>query len=432
MLHRLGRHAAKGSAAKFLASTGPTPYGEDAVTDLRCAHDVSRPEPPRLAWRRLRALCGALALLAAGALLGPAHAASRFAVASNDWNNTATWSSASCAGASGASAPVAGDAVTICTNITVTVTANAAANTVDVIGSSNPGATTNGITINSGFTLAVTGAVTTNSPSANNAPLTIDVGAGTLTAASIAIAGTTSGSSRFCTVTVSTGTITTTGAITISNNTGSIFTSAGTVNVGGDFLATAGGAVTLSAGKVNFNGSGNQTMGPYTYNNVELNKSANSVFVAGGTGTTTTVNGTLNVITGTLNFASSLGTKTFKALVTIDGSWANVTNSALFFEGGLKFNGAGSFSSGTGQYNFRVNSQEIGGSAAMTFSGTVAINDAITVTNSNTNAAGITATGAITGISGTNWTQAANSYLNVSGAFLTTAEIGRASCRERV
>jgi hypothetical protein len=62
-------------------------------------------------------------LLAAG-WAGAASAANRYAVASGNWTSTGVWSSASCAGASGASVPANNDDVVICGGRTVTVDAN--------------------------------------------------------------------------------------------------------------------------------------------------------------------------------------------------------------------------------------------------------------------------------------------------------------------
>ncbi|MBI3375552.1 MAG: hypothetical protein HY017_27865 [Betaproteobacteria bacterium] len=226
-------------------------------------------------------------------------------------------------------------------------------------------------------------------------------------------------------------------------------TGGSTVELNGNFGTTAGTPTWTTADTINFKGGVLQTMGAYSganaYGNVKINNTAGTVRFSTGTtlvagqldvqvgtldirSSSPTINGATNVSSGAaITFTnSSTGNKTFKGLVTIDGTWTNTAvNESPFFEGGLKFNGDGvtnTFSSGTGTYTFQgASNQDISGSGAMTFSGTVAITTAITVSNKNTNAAGITAAGAITGISGTNWTQNTNAYLKVSGALLTTA-----------
>jgi len=57
------------------------------------------------------------------------NAASRYSIATGNWNSTSTWS-ASSGGSGGASIPVAGDAVIIEGGFTVTVTATALCATV--------------------------------------------------------------------------------------------------------------------------------------------------------------------------------------------------------------------------------------------------------------------------------------------------------------
>ena len=193
-------------------------------------------------------------------MYGSVWSATRTASVTGNWSATATWG--------GAAVPVAGDNIIINTGVTVTVDVNTALVTTVVI---NAPSSNNGITISSTNILNC-GAITMNSPSSGTITSTINVGTGTLNAASISIPG--SGTAgRYCTVSVSTGTINVTGAITFSGTATQsrlTFTGAGTLNIGGN-LGT-GGTFTASTGTVNCNGSAAaQTIAGYTYNNLTLN-----------------------------------------------------------------------------------------------------------------------------------------------------------------
>ena len=84
-----------------------------------------------------------------------ASAATRYSVATGNWNANSTWSAAS-GGAPGASFPVAGDIVFIENGNSITVTANAACASITY-----PDQATNPtLTVNATFTLTVSGAVT--------------------------------------------------------------------------------------------------------------------------------------------------------------------------------------------------------------------------------------------------------------------------------
>ncbi|OGO17559.1 MAG: hypothetical protein A2Z15_08415 [Chloroflexi bacterium RBG_16_50_11] len=153
----------------------------------------------------------------------------------------------------------------------------------------NAPAANNGITIAGSNNLTVSGAITMNVPSAGVITSTIAVGTGTLNAGSIAIPG--SGTAgRFCTVSVSTGTINVSGAITFSGTAAQArltFTGAGTLNIGGNL--GSGGTFTASTGTVNGNGSAAQTVAGYTYNTLKSNNPAGLTLLANATITTLTI-----------------------------------------------------------------------------------------------------------------------------------------------
>ena len=203
--------------------------------------------------------------------------AQRTASVTGNWSSTATWG--------GQSVPTSADAVIINSGIAVTVDCNATCASITI----NAPTTNNGISISGTNTLTVSGAITMNSPSTGTITSTIAVGTGTLSAASITIPGS-STSGRFCTVSVSTGTITITGNITFSGTAAQArltFSDAGTLNLEGTL--SSGGTFTASTGTVNCNG-GTQTVAPYIYNNLTLSNSGVKTFA-----TTPTVNGVLSL-----------------------------------------------------------------------------------------------------------------------------------------
>ncbi|MBI5372502.1 MAG: T9SS type A sorting domain-containing protein [Sphingobacteriales bacterium] len=105
------------------------------------------------------------------------NAQTRTASLSGNWNNTTTWG--------GASVPTSANDVVINSGITVTVDIVAAAcNTVTFASASGT------ISVGTGNTLAVTGAVTLQNAASGNRAATL-TGAGTLTCASVVVGGTT-------------------------------------------------------------------------------------------------------------------------------------------------------------------------------------------------------------------------------------------------
>jgi hypothetical protein len=103
--------------------------------------------------------------------------ANRYSVAIGNWNSTSTWSDAA-GGASGFSVPVAGDVVYIQNGKNVTVTADAAAASITFTGAAAT------LTVNSGFTLTVSGAVILLHNVVNPTACSI-TGGGTLSCASV-------------------------------------------------------------------------------------------------------------------------------------------------------------------------------------------------------------------------------------------------------
>ncbi len=341
-----------------------------------------------------------------------ADAANITSTQSGNWDVGTTWV--------GGIPPVAGDTVTVASSHTVTVAVDAAADTITIAANSSG---TNGITINSGILLNVSRAIAMAAPTAGTS--TIAVGAGTLQAARVTIPGSAT-AGRNCVVTVSTGTITTTGSITFSGTAAQaqfISTGASTVNIAGNF--GSGGTLTTSGtGTINFNGGTAQTIGTYTtYNNIAINNASGGVTLTGTTtfgGTFAVSTGTLTVgafsltvtgatsVSSTLSITSTTGTKTFTGNVTINngGTWNNSGNEAVSLAGSLQNDGT--FTAGTGVYTFTGTTKTISGTMAVSIPN-LTINS--TVTNNGALVVGTALSGGGTLTNGT------NSSLNLGGTF---------------
>ena len=203
--------------------------------------------------------------------------------------------------------------------------------------------------------LTVTGAVTMNGTTANsgNQATILSVGAGSLTCGSIAlnpIAGNLGSTNRRTQVTISSGSVTVSGNITCSGNiqgaggeTGIVFSGAGTLNVGGTFMASPNfGFFTRGTGTVNYNGSSAQTINvtQYTYNNLAINNTNAAGATLGAAITTTNLANNLlvgNITSGSLfnsgGNAITFGTGT-KTLSVGAGSTMNAGGGQVSFGGG--------------------------------------------------------------------------------------------------
>ena len=222
-----------------------------------------------------------------------------YSIASGNWNDNNTWSTVSGGSALGAGIyPAAGDNVIIEGGFNVTATANAACSSVTFTN-----ATAASLTINDGITTDVSEAITIPRPASSSNQ--VIVGAGILNAGSVAFTnGSTANGHE---ISISTGTVTVTGNVTQTGSTGSAtiaFSGAGTLNLGGSFLTSATGTLTLAPGcTVNYNGAA-QTVGNFTYNNLILS----------GTGAKTTTGVSVNTL------LSMEGTATASAAPSYNGS----------------------------------------------------------------------------------------------------------------
>lgn len=193
--------------------------------------------------------------------------------ATGNWNSTATWSLTNGGGAA-PSFPVAGDDVIITGNLvkTITVNTNSACQSITF---QEPQGDDNLLTISSGFTLTVSGAIVLPA-STTQASSELNVNGGILNAGSVSIAGGTN-KGRYSLLSVSTGTINITGDLTFTGSAAQSdfsFTGAGTLNIGGT-LGAGGTFSSFTGSTVNFNGTSAQTIpNSYVYSNVKINNAA--------------------------------------------------------------------------------------------------------------------------------------------------------------
>ncbi|HEY5883466.1 MAG TPA: hypothetical protein VIT88_02215 [Pyrinomonadaceae bacterium] len=274
-------------------------------------------------------------------------AATRYAVATGNWNSTSTWS-ATPGGAAGASVPGNGDdVVLVFVNgpgpVTVTVTANASCNSIDIQNPATAG--DNVLFINNGVTLTVIGNVDVH-------------GDHTL-----------SGSTRDAKLIINGGTLTVGGNLTIGchNNQEATFDlSNGTdassvVNVAGNFtntIANRGKFIPGTNSTINFNGSSPQVININnvikSYANIAINNPAGvtlttpmgatqltgnlrvqsgvlysgGLAITGSGGTFEVANGARFVLTGTSEFPTGFGTITLQATSTVDYAGSTQTVAA--------------------------------------------------------------------------------------------------------
>ncbi|MCK9205970.1 MAG: T9SS type A sorting domain-containing protein [Salinivirgaceae bacterium] len=181
-------------------------------------------------------------------------------------------------------------------DVTLDVTPANSLGTLDLQSGNN----TATITISGTNSLSVNGAITIGAGTGSGDHKIIAVGAGTLSCGSISVSAT-GNSNRNSGITLSSGTVTVNGNITMSDaNDVVTFTGAGLLNITGTM---SGGTLTPSTGTVNYSNAGTQTVGTYTYNNLTLSGSGLK-----------TMNGTVS------NILSMEGTATASATPTYGGS----------------------------------------------------------------------------------------------------------------
>ena len=331
----------------------------------------------------------------------------------------------------------------------------------------------NGLSLSTGSTTTVTGAIAyAANNTANNETITMN-GTANLNAASLTvIAPTSTGSELLTCAGGATGTFATTGAMTITGNSTSTgqstlamgtctLRSGGLLTIAGGTNATGVSTVSSSTGSLNFPASA--TFGGTAANARLTTTGAGTINLTGtfdGAGVasinasttlvttgTTAINGTytfgnLSVPSGTLSLGgfaitfagttsvtggsiattSATGLKTFTGAVTVtSGSFdLSAFATATSFGGGITMNGT-TFNTGTGATTFTA-SQSLAGASNMTFGGATTINNTFTVTNSNT--ATVTfSNNLLGGGSSANFATYVNSTTNCAGSVMTTGTL---------
>lgn len=169
---------------------------------------------------------------------------------------------------SGPPSPV--DTVIIDDNDDVTVNLNSVCATLTIASGGNDST----LIISGTNSLTVNGVVTINNGTGSGDNKIIQVGSGTLTCNSVVIADSTN-DNRDSEITISTGTVNVLGNLTMNgsaNRNAIRFSGAGVLNIGGTGTIS-GGTLIPSTGTVNYNGSGAQNIGAYTYNNLTTSNS---------------------------------------------------------------------------------------------------------------------------------------------------------------
>ena len=244
-----------------------------------------------------------------------------YSIASTAWNVNTTWSNVGFGGPAAAGTPGAGDFVYIGGNQTVSITG---AETCSALFFDAGTSVTNTLTISSG-SLTVSGAVTIPRTATSGSNI-LSVGAGTLTAGSVDFTSTPGGAGQF--MIISTGTATISGNITGIGSSSTVqFTGAGLLQVGGSMFSSANGTLTSVAGStVEYNGSA-QTVQALGYNNLTLSGSGAKTLTANttvggnltvGDGVTFTIGGFTFAVTGTTTIGA--GTSGTLSITSTGGS----------------------------------------------------------------------------------------------------------------
>jgi len=249
----------------------------------------------------------------------------------DNWGNALNWNP------NGTPGP--GDTATIPNGAYVNVNNNnAVCASLTILGGGN--VTT--INIAGSNSLTVAGAITINAGTASGAHRIIAANAGTLSCSSIFIANTGEGT-RVSEVTISTGTVTVSGNITMNGNANRNairFSGAGTLNIGGAFNGNNGGGLFSTTGStVNYNGTAPQTIAInpfYTYTNLSINNTAgatlqDTISAARVTETISVGNITPGSIFNTGNLAVSRGGS--DAIVVAAGSTLNAGTTSIRWVG---------------------------------------------------------------------------------------------------
>jgi hypothetical protein len=201
-------------------------------------------------------------------IFNPSYSATITSFQSGNWSVGSTWV--------GGSVPGSGDDVVIANGHTVTVDGDYTCLSVTIL----TGGTNTTLIIGGTNTLNVTGSITIQNATTNGVNKTVNVGAGTITCASVTMNATTA-DSRDGIIIISTGTMTVTGNITMASSAARHhidFTSNGNLYIGGNLIQGGLSQTAGSGSTVYFNAAGDQTITPnaangYSFYNLRIQNS---------------------------------------------------------------------------------------------------------------------------------------------------------------
>jgi len=284
---------------------------------------------------------------------------------SGNWNTASNWSLNQ--------VPTAAHDVVIPNGITTTITVNTAAvcKTLTI----NGGNRNNTVSISGSNSLSVSGAVSIGAGTGSDDHKILAVNAGTFSCASVSISAT-GNSNRRSELTLSTGTVTVTGGITMNDANNFVrFTSNGQLFIGGNIL---GGNLVPSTGTVTYNGAGAQIItgvNTSSFYNLVINK-PNAAQTVSSNANAMNIGNNLDIISGELilnatnaNYivGNNLSLQASGTL-THNVSWAGFSRS-LNVRGDWSNNG-GTFNPGAGRVFLDGSSaQSVQGTASTAFYG---------------------------------------------------------------
>lgn len=331
-----------------------------------------------------------------------------------NWTETARWSLGT--------VPTSGTAVQFASGANCTI--NTAAVCASVTFNVNSANTL--VTISSGQSLTVSGAITFNDPSSASLSQILDIADGTASFTNVSMANTNASTEKNI-LRINNGTATMSGTFTTSGGAGEnevqftgtgklIYTNSTTIGLDNNELVEG-------AGTIEFGRSGNQTIAAITYNNIIFsgsgtktmaNATIDTITVNSGVtvswgGVTTTVNGLLTN-NATININNTTGTKIFVGKVVNNGTWNNSANEAIEFRGGIENNGT--FTPGTATQTFTTNTQDFSGTNPIIFTNSITINSPAVINNYDS----VQVAGTFTLNAGATWRNQANSQLRITGS----------------
>jgi hypothetical protein len=290
---------------------------------------------------------------------------------STDWNTAANWT---VVGGGAARVPTVNDIADLgSVNFTNQPTISTAASVRSVyFGSVSTNAVT--LTLAAGGSLNVTGNIT-GGWSANRTH-TINAGAQNITIGNdLVLSDGTAG--HVTNLNVSTGTITVGGNVNQTGGSNIVFSGAGALNIGVNFIYAGGGTFTPATSTVTYNGTVAQTVAAVPYNHLIINKSAAIAALAGATtvaGNLTITAGQLDLnsnatVTGNVSLSPGAIMNALNTTLSVGGNWSN---SGTFAQGSstVIFNGTGAQSISNSTFdNLTINKSA--GNATLTGNATI-------------------------------------------------------------